>query len=58
MTQNRNIKKKKDVDQETADAREGRGGLIQTAPGQLQLERKELIPLAGLSETSQLRAPL
>lgn len=58
MTQNRNSKKKKDADQETADAREGRRGLIQTSPGQLQLERKELISLAGLSKTSKLRAPL
>lgn len=58
VTQNRNSKKKKDADQETADAREGRSGLIQTSPGQLQLERKELIPLAGLSKTSKLRAPL
>lgn len=58
MTQNRNSKKKKDADQETADAREGRSGLIQTSPGQLQLERKELISLAGLSKTSKLRAPL
>lgn len=58
VTQNRNSKKKKDADQETADAREGRRGLIQTSPGQLQLERKELISLAGLSKTSKLRAPL